>query len=122
MRHLFNKSGLIVLFVLYAPHLLAGQPINVILDIDSNEVIAPVNKLILGNNVISNKEGRNSKFFKSTGGGLWNPVKRRTVRDASELIQQAGVTALRWPGGGWPGSMNFYSLVGEPDKRPDNKF
>lgn len=90
--------------------------------ISPEKIISPVNRLILGNNIISNKEGRDSTFFKSSAGGLWDPANKQVVKEAFDMIQQAGVSALRWPGGGWPEPMSFYSLVGSPDKRPANKF
>ncbi len=122
MRELLLIAGLYLVVLAWSPLCYSAQLENVKVLIDPTQIVAPVNKLVLGNNVISNKEGRNSNFFKSTGGGLWDPVERRVNKEVAALIEMAGITALRWPGGSWPKQMNFSSLVGSVDKRPNNKF
>lgn len=94
--------------------------------IHESDIISPVNRNILGNNIIGYmkpyKKGRAKLYFDTTGGGIWDPVSKTFDSDYLRLIKEAGVTVLRWPGGPWLDSLQWKNLVGPASKRPDNTF
>ena len=90
--------------------------------IDTSTILGPVNRLVLGNNIIGVKKGHQKLFFDRTGGGIWNPVTRSFNQEYLTLFKNAGISVLRWPGGPWPDALNWKTLVGPVKNRPDNTF
>ncbi len=90
--------------------------------IQPQELIGPVNRMVLGNNIIGVKKGHQKLYFDRTGGGIWNPVTRNFNSEYIKLFKSAGISVLRWPGGPWPQSMDWRKLVGPVAQRPDHTF
>ena len=91
-------------------------------EIASIKAVAPVNRMVFGNNVIGNKIKYQVDLFNKTGGGLWDPDNDKPNPIAVKLIKDAGIDVLRWPGGGWKGSFNLEELVGPAERRKHHTF
>jgi Alpha-L-arabinofuranosidase len=64
-----------------------------------------VNKLVFGNNFIgfdpTTSEKRTDAYYgySDYGAGIWDPEHKKSIREATDLAKEAGVTILRFPGG-----------------------
>ena len=115
--------SLIIFFICFIPAI-ASADANIV--IDEANIIGPVNRNVLGNNIIGYmkpyKKGVQKLYFDTTGGGLWNPKSKTFDKDYIRLIRLAGVSVLRWPGGPWLDSLQWKNLVGPVKNRPRNTF
>lgn len=94
----------------------------------SDQAIGPVNRAILGANILgypaANQppDNRDILFFSMKGGGFWNPETQRPVPEMLDLMREAGVTTLRWPGGCEAHEFNWKKTVGPLKNRPRQAF
>ncbi|NCO39696.1 MAG: hypothetical protein COZ06_07800 [Armatimonadetes bacterium CG_4_10_14_3_um_filter_66_18] len=85
-----------------------------------DQVIGPVNRLVLGNNMLAYQDRREE--YGNRGAGLWDPGQRRPVPGYVALAKQAGLSVSRWPGGCGAHNYNWKLTVGPLDKRPTQQF
>ncbi len=98
---------------------LAAEPARI--EVRPGEAIGPVNRLILGNNMLA-YQGRNRDEYGNRGAGIWDPDRRRPVPEFVALAREAGVSVHRWPGGCGSHNYNWKLTVGPLEKRPNQKF
>ncbi|MFQ6096844.1 MAG: hypothetical protein ACE5O2_03895, partial [Armatimonadota bacterium] len=65
--------------------------------VNPDAIIGPVNRLILGNNMLAYQRGRDE--YGNRGAGIWDPENRRPVPEYVALARESGMTVARWPGG-----------------------
>jgi len=92
----------------------AAEP--AVIEVRAAEGIAPVNRLILGNNMLA-YQGRRDEYG-NRGSGIWDPEQRRPEPAYLALAKQAGLSVSRWPGGCATHNYNWKNTVGPLEKRP----
>jgi len=95
----------------------ATQPATV--RVHPDRVIGPVNRAVLGNNMLAYPGKR---IYSQYGSGIWDPSRRRPEPAMVALCKQAGAVSLRWPGGCIAHRYNWKKTVGALSKRPDQAF
>ncbi len=90
------------------------------IEVTPAQEIGPVNRLILGNNVLAYQGPRDE--YGNRGSGIWDPDQRRPEPAYLELAKQAGISVSRWPGGCGLHNYNWKKTVGPLDKRPEQQF
>jgi len=91
-------------------------PVEVIVDL--NDVGPRVNRNVLGNNIIGYRSGWIADAYNRFGGGLWNPNTRAVEPEYLKLLEEAGVSVLRWPGGKWREDMDWKLMMVGKDRQP----
>lgn len=66
--------------------------------VDAGHDIGPVNRLIFGDSFLGHAEYHNNAFM-DWGSGVWNPNLKQPVAEVMNLARDAGISALRFPGG-----------------------
>lgn len=94
------------------------EPAHVVVDPD--KVLGPVNRFVLGNNMLAYQDGPDE--YSNRGAGIWDPDRRRPVPEFVQLAKEAGLTVSRWPGGCGSHNYNWKLTVGPLEKRPNQKF
>lgn len=84
--------------------------------------LGEVNRYILGNNLIGAHSRFEGDFFSDYAGGIWEPGKKVYAKTYLNVIRNAGVSVLRWPGGGWPAGLNWKKAIGPASGRPGQLF
>lgn len=97
----------------------AGGNADAVVEVNASVVSGSVNRQVLGNNLVAHSKFM-YPFFDRTGGGLWDPVLRRAEPNYAAMVRDAGVSALRWPGGPW--DVDWTAYVGPESKRRDHAF
>lgn len=85
-----------------------------------DRVLGPVNRLILGHNMLAYQDSRED--YGNRGAGIWDPEKRQPVPDYVALARECGMTVARWPGGCGAHRYNWKKTVGPLADRPDQQF
>jgi len=85
-----------------------------------DRVIGPVNRLILGNNMLGYANGRDE--YCNRGSGIWDPEKRCSVPEMVDFAKAAGLSVSRWPGGCEAHRFVWQKSVGPLAERPNQKF
>ncbi|WP_018261626.1 alpha-L-arabinofuranosidase [Methylobacterium sp. WSM2598] len=85
-----------------------GRPVAARVSLVPGEDLGPVRRHLFGANV---EWIRNAQ-------GLWNPATRSLDADMLALAKAAGVSVLRFPGGGWSDSYDWRNGVGPQASRP----
>ena len=120
----FRVSGgvvaMLAIFVMftYCQNSHARKDVKVSVKVDITNVIGPVNRGILGNNIIGYRDGRIAGQFNRYGGGVWDPEKGVPSKEYIELMKKAGISSLRWPGGRWRKSMDWKTKVVGDNRQP----
>ena len=91
-----------------------------LIEVRPDEEFGPVNRLILGNNMLA-YQGRRDEYG-NRGAGIWDPDRRRPEPEFVRLARQAGISVSRWPGGCGAHNYNWKFTVGPLEKRPNQKF
>jgi alpha-L-arabinofuranosidase len=121
-----NRPGLflslITILTLVTTPPVAMAQAKVTIDIHPGIRTGQVNRYILGNNFIGAKSGFEADLFNNNGGGSWNPRRKTYVDSYLKAIKDAGVTVLRWPGGGWHNTLDWKKTIGPVADRPNQKF
>ncbi len=110
-------------FAWWACSALAGDPARI--EVFPNKEIGPVNRLILGNNMLAYQGGTWGPArpeYADRGAGIWDPQRRRPEPAFVQLAKQAGITVSRWPGGCGTHNYNWKRTVGPLEKRPQQQF
>ena len=97
---------------------LASEPASIL--VHPEKTIGPVNRLILGNNMLGYANGRNE--FCNLGSGIWNPEERRSVPEMVAFAKTCGLSVSRWPGGCEAHRFEWKKTVGPLADRPNQKF
>jgi len=87
--------------------------------------IGPVNRLILGNNMLAYQYGSYRyarREYSDRGAGIWDPERRRPEPAMVRLAREAGISICRWPGGCASHNYNWKRAVGPLANRPLQKF
>lgn len=92
--------------------------LSVDVTVDLNDVGSRVNRNVLGNNIIGYRSGWIADAYNRFGGGLWNPSTRAVEPEYLTLLEEAGVSVLRWPGGKWREDMDWKSKLVGKDRQP----
>jgi alpha-N-arabinofuranosidase len=99
---------------------LHDQAGSVVVHVNVKRDLGPVNRLVLGNNVLGYLHS--SPVYSAKGAGLWDPTTRQPVQEMLRLARGAGVSSLRWPGGCGVHEFNWKTTVGPPESRPQQAF
>lgn len=105
--------------------LLSAQEPNATITVDVQKVKGPVNRLILGNNIIGYHKGGTPYVipeYYNRGAGIWDPEIHRSVPEMVNLAKESGMSVARYPGGEIVRSFDWKKAVGPIDSRPDQKF
>lgn len=91
--------------------------------INPDKITGPVNRLILGTNVL----GFNARFndkgnYGNYGAGIWDAARETPVQEYVDLARTAGVSIIRWPGGNHSRTMNWKEAIGPISKRVNQRF
>jgi alpha-N-arabinofuranosidase len=84
------------------------------------KTLGPVNRLILGNNMLGYQNGRDE--YCNLGSGIWNPEKRCSVPEMVAFAKGCGLSVSRWPGGCEAHRFEWKKTVGPLAERPNQKF
>jgi hypothetical protein len=98
--------------------LLASEPATIL--IHPQKALGPVNRLILGDNMLGYANGRNE--YCNLGAGIWDPEKRCSVPEVVALAKGRGLSCSRWPGGCEAHRFEWKKTVGPIAERPNQKF
>ncbi|MGC8667291.1 MAG: alpha-L-arabinofuranosidase C-terminal domain-containing protein [Chthonomonadales bacterium] len=79
-----------------------------------------VNPWIFGTNLIAYQH--HGPRVSNEGDGVWDPIRRRSVPQMTELEKRAGVTVARWPGGCEAHTFEWKKTVGPLAKRPNQQW
>lgn len=77
------------------------------IQVDCTKSLGEVPKLVFGSNLLahdpafstSESWAKNYSGYREYGSGVWDPARMQPVRSLMELGQEAGISALRFPGG-----------------------
>ena len=83
-------------------------------------VVGPVNRLILGNNMLAYQGSRDQ--YGNRGSGIWDPERRRSVPEMVRFAQACGLSVSRWPGGCGAHRYLWKKTVGPLAERPTQQF
>lgn len=87
----------------------AGTPFHARVSLKPDEDLGPVRRDLFGTNV---EWIRNAQ-------GLWNPATNSLDAQMLALAKAAGVSVLRFPGGGWSDAYDWRKGVGPREARPE---
>lgn len=96
--------------------------------IAATNFIGTVNPLVFGANILGEdatvirKRARPSYTIKSTGDGVWDPVKKKSRTDAAAFAKELSIRVVRYPGGCCVHGFEWKKTVGPVTKRPNYKF
>ncbi|NOY82841.1 MAG: hypothetical protein GXP31_17730 [Kiritimatiellaeota bacterium] len=121
MRSTFLLTVVSLTPLFWGPCVAAADGDTARIVVDPGEEIGPVNRLILGNNMLA-YQGRKDDRYGNRGAGTWDPDRRRPVPEYVKLARQAGISVSRWPGGCGTHNYNWKATVGPLGKRPDQQF
>jgi alpha-N-arabinofuranosidase len=63
-------------------------------------ITGEVNPYVFGNNILGHRSDNGpANVFSDYGAGIWDPVKKAVIPEVAELAKNAGIRALRFPGG-----------------------
>lgn len=106
---------------LFAQSALAGLVATI--KIDPGAVLGPVNRGVLGNNVLAAAaRAKNDEWVTHRGAGIWSPEKKQPVDEFVSLAKEAGVSSLRWPGGDRSRSVDWKKTIGPLSGRSQQQF
>ena len=97
---------------------LASEPATIL--IHPQKALGPVNRLILGDNMLGYANGRDE--YCNLGSGIWNPDEGRSVPEVVALAKGRGLSCSRWPGGCEAHRFEWKKTVGPLAERPNQKF
>jgi alpha-N-arabinofuranosidase len=86
-----------------------------------NSVTGPVNRNILGNNVLVHTPKFDEQLA-NRGGGIWDPARKKPVDEYVALAKKAGVSFVRWPGGDHSRILDWKLTVGPVQNRATHQF
>lgn len=81
-----------------------------------------INKKVFGNNVLAyetvSSSGGTKPYYGNSdyGAGVWNPGNKEPVEDVINLAKEAGITALRFPGGCGSHNYDWKNSIGKNKK------
>jgi alpha-L-arabinofuranosidase len=126
-----NVSGTVwfdAIHISTVPGSAGPAPAPATITIDAATSPGPVNRLVFGQNLSAADTAR---IFSSNttdlgliqrAGGQWDPTKQAPVSASLERLRQAGVSALRYPGGSLVHNYDWHKAVGPLEARGDWKF
>lgn len=88
--------------------------------IDSAYGTVPHN--FIGSNINSFLRNRHDKRLHDKGGGVWDPILRRPMREFVEAATEAGIRSFRWPGGINAEYFAWETAIGPLKSRPKQRF
>jgi alpha-N-arabinofuranosidase len=90
----------------------------------SGRVVGPVNRQVLGNNVIgyASETAPSGALYRMQGAGIWDPAAQKPVEAMMRLIRATGAPTLRWPGGCESHFCDWRTTVGPLAERPSQAF
>ena len=88
--------------------------------VDISSDLGPVNRLIFGNNALGYLHG--PAEYSAKGAGVWNSARAVPEMEMLNLVREAGVKSLRWPGGCGAHLFNWKQAVGPLETRPKQPF
>ncbi len=104
----------------------AHTPQNATIDIDAQNIIAPVNRKIMGQ-MVSGADGqyiwssdKSDVTMRKTGWHLWNPEKSSPETVPLELLKPLRPGVIRYPGGSAVKNFNWKATVGPYSEREPN--
>jgi alpha-N-arabinofuranosidase len=122
----FCRQVLLVGIVICSVPVMAAtpeQPVSLetaVVRIAPRSDLGPVNRQVLGNNVLGYLHS--NADYSAKGAGVWDPASRSAVAAVTELAKGAGVSSLRWPGGCDAHLFNWKLTVGPLETRPKQAF
>lgn len=93
---------------------------TVILRVD--EIVGPVNRNLLGNNVVAYTRKYYKGLYRDRGAGIWDPAARKPAAPFVEAAKAAGTSVLRWPGGENARYVDWKKTVGPIESRRAQQF
>ena len=117
MTNTYKKYSMVILFCLIMVNLNtpAYCESEIRIKIDPNRNIGEVNPLIYGSSILGDGIYLSRSNY---GGGIWDPVKNQSVREVIGLAREAGLSIIRYPGGGHTGFYDWKKTVGPLRLRP----
>ena len=112
------RPAVIVAFVLTGAVAHAAEPAHIL--VRPSAQIAPVNRLVFGNNQLAYQDAREQ--YGNRGAGIWDPEAHAPVPEYADLAREAGLSVNRWPGGCGVHYYNWKRTVGPLADRPDQQF
>lgn len=98
---------------------------NATIHVDVSKSIGPVNRMVLGSNLVDYQKGGygdTSPSSTNEGMGMWDPVKQEPVSAMVALAREAGMSMTRWPGGCATHLYEWKRTIGPLSSRPDQLF
>lgn len=89
--------------------------------VDGSCVISPVNRRIMGQNILAYQE-KHRKIYSMQGGGMWDSDNAAPIPEMISFLKEAGAKTLRWPGGCGSHTYNWKLTVGPLSERPTQAF
>jgi len=93
--------------------------------VDVSRVVGRANRRVFGGNLVAYQKGAygdTSPASTNEGQGVWDPVRRRPVPQMLQVMQEAGMSVARWPGGCATHAYDWKRTIGPPNRRPDQLF
>ncbi len=84
--------------------------------------VSRINKKVYGNNIIAYDPmtyedwAKEYYGYSDYGSGIWDPGRKRSVKEVMDLAKEAGVTIFRFPGGCGTHHYNWKNAIGEDRK------
>lgn len=123
MKHYYRNSAIIILFIVYVSMCttlcFAGETV---IAINCGNTISKINKKVFGNNFIgydpTTYERRAKPYYgySDYGAGIWDPKRKKSVKEVIDLAKEAGITVIRFPGGCGTHHYNWKQAVGKNRK------
>ena len=122
-----NPASLLLLVCLAFSILSASEPSSATITINTDTVIGPVNRHILGHNLEAADSfgifGKNHNYDPSrTGSGIYNPAEDRLSPKVIAYTRQLGASIMRYPGGCLTHNFDWRKTIGPRQDRPDFTF